>query len=139
MMMSRSSRAPVPAVTSAGGEDGSGEIMLFGVRVKVDPMRKSVSMNNLSEYELPNHNSNNIIAVDHSAAAGGYASADDVVHHQSTASRERKRGLISITSSFIYLFILLVSVFVFACENSFYRENRTENYYPLGPFQLLCF
>ncbi|KAL8118273.1 transcription factor MYB1R1-like [Apium graveolens] len=96
-MMSRSSRAPVAAVASTGVEDGSGEIMLFGVRVKVDPMRKSVSMNNLSEYELPNHNHEltniNITAVDHSAAADGYASADDVVHHQYTASRERKRGV----------------------------------------------
>lgn len=105
MMMSRSSRAPVPAVTSTGAEDASDEIMLFGVRVKVDPMRKSVSMNNLSEYELPNHDLTNTTAVDNSAAAGGYASADDVVHHQSNASRERKRGLISITSSFIYLYI----------------------------------
>lgn len=91
-MMSRSSRAPVVPVASAGGEDGSGEIMLFGVRVKVDPMRKSVSMNNLSEYELPNHELTNSTAVDVSAAAG-YASADDVVHHQSTVGRERKRGV----------------------------------------------
>ncbi|KAK1363353.1 Transcription factor MYB1R1 [Heracleum sosnowskyi] len=91
-MMSRSSRAPVVAVASPGGEDGSGEIMLFGVRVKVDPMRKSVSMNNLSEYALPNELTNST-AVDVSAAAAGYASADDVVHHQSTASRERKRGV----------------------------------------------
>lgn len=85
-MMSRSSQAPV-----AAGEDGSGEIMLFGVRVKVDPMRKSVSMNNLSEYELPNQELNNSAAVE--AAGAGYASADDAVHHQSTASRERKRGV----------------------------------------------
>ncbi|MFS8033349.1 hypothetical protein Hanom_Chr17g01568511 [Helianthus anomalus] len=34
--------------SSDGSGTGTGEIMLFGVRVKVDPMRKSVSMNNLS-------------------------------------------------------------------------------------------
>ena len=98
-MMSRSSQAPV-----AAGEDGSGEIMLFGVRVKVDPMRKSVSMNNLSEYELPNQELNNSAAVE--AAGAGYASADDVVHHQSTASRERKRG--TNFDHFIHLFMLFI-------------------------------
>jgi hypothetical protein len=36
-----------------GDADGSGEIMLFGVRVVVDAMRKSVSLNNLSQYEQP--------------------------------------------------------------------------------------
>nr|GMC74310.1 transcription factor MYB1R1-like [Ipomoea batatas] len=35
-----------------GGAGGSGEIMLFGVRVKVDPMRKSVSLNNLSQSSM---------------------------------------------------------------------------------------
>nr|AVL95369.1 transcription factor MYB12 [Diospyros kaki] len=68
---------------------GGGEIMLFGVRVKVDPMRKTVSMNNLSQYEQPLESSNG----DDVAAAGGYASADDSVHHRSAASLERKRGV----------------------------------------------
>ncbi|GFZ12072.1 homeodomain-like superfamily protein [Actinidia rufa] len=61
------------------------EIILFGVRVKVDPMRKSVSMNDLSQYEQPHESS---IAV-----GGGYASANDAIHRQSCGSRERKRGL----------------------------------------------
>ncbi|KAK9277990.1 hypothetical protein L1049_027547 [Liquidambar formosana] len=67
---------------------GAGEIILFGVRVTVDSMRKSVSMNNLSQYEQPQESSNADVA----AAAAGYASADDVVHH-SSGSRERKRGV----------------------------------------------
>lgn len=77
---------------------GAGEIMLFGVRVKVDPMRKSVSMNNLSQYEEPGsrESSNNnldgsaVVAV---AADTGYASADDAVRNHSNGSRERKRGV----------------------------------------------
>lgn len=85
--------------SSPADEDSSstaGEIMLFGVRVKIDPMRKSVSMNNLSQYELPLDQPS---IADASAAAAavvaadtGYASADDVVRSQSTGSRERKRG-----------------------------------------------
>ncbi|KAI3777573.1 hypothetical protein L1987_47373 [Smallanthus sonchifolius] len=71
--------------------------MLFGVRVKVDPMRKSLSMNDLSQY-VPvqpatrdsSSNSNNL---DGSAADSGYASADDAVRHQSNGGRERKRGV----------------------------------------------
>ena len=79
--------------TANGG--GGGEIMLFGVRVVVDSMRKSVSMNNLSQYEQPhesnnnNKNNNNIKGDDNVTA--GYASADDAVPH-STGNRERKRG-----------------------------------------------
>nr|AXP34754.1 MYBR4 protein [Actinidia deliciosa] len=73
----------------ASGGSG-GEIMLFGVRVKVDPMRKSVSMNNLSQYEQPQQEASNV-AVD--LAAVGYASADEAVHHQSSGNRERKRGV----------------------------------------------
>ncbi|XP_059641314.1 transcription factor MYB1R1 [Cornus florida] len=76
-------------MSSGGDSGGSGEIMLFGVRVKVDPMRKSVSMNNLSQYEQPHESSTNVEV----AAGGGYASADDAVHHQSSGSRERKRGV----------------------------------------------
>lgn len=77
---------------------GAGEIMLFGVRVKVDPMRKSVSMNNLSQYEQPatRESSNNNLDVSAAAAVAadtGYASADDAVRNQSNGSRERKRGV----------------------------------------------
>ncbi|KAG9154709.1 hypothetical protein Leryth_014207 [Lithospermum erythrorhizon] len=73
------------------------EIMLFGVRVKVDPMRKSVSMNNLSEYEQIDIN-NTIKNEDLKAVAedNGYASADDVVPNQSSVGKcikERKRGV----------------------------------------------
>lgn len=82
-----------------------GEIMLFGVRVKVDPMRKSVSMNNLSDYEPVGNNVNpslvgnevpkNAAAEDGGVAGGGgYASADDAAMPQaSNGSRERKRGV----------------------------------------------
>ncbi|WVZ13222.1 hypothetical protein V8G54_017752 [Vigna mungo] len=67
----------------------SGEIMLFGVRVVVDSMRKSVSMNNLSQYEHPhdaNHNKDNkdVLSV-------SYASADDAVPHNTGRHRERER------------------------------------------------
>nr|QWQ79419.1 MYB21 [Zanthoxylum armatum] len=69
--------------------------MLFGVRVVVDSMRKSVSLNNLSQYEQPqgnNNNSNKDDVAAAAAAASGYASADDAVQI-SRASRERKRGV----------------------------------------------
>ncbi|XP_022775454.1 transcription factor MYB1R1-like [Durio zibethinus] len=78
--------------TEKGG--GRGEIMLFGVRVVVDSMRKSVSMNNLSQYEQPpesnNNNKNNNNNNDNVTA--GYASADNAVPH-SIGNRERKRGV----------------------------------------------
>ncbi|CAL0306844.1 unnamed protein product [Lupinus luteus] len=70
----------------------SGEIMLFGVRVVVDSMRKSVSMNNLSQYELPQDPSSNKTSRKDDLAAG-YASADDAVPHNSGKHRERKRGV----------------------------------------------
>ncbi|KAI3454573.1 hypothetical protein Pfo_011236 [Paulownia fortunei] len=101
--MSQCSVAPSAAVSGGGiGSTGGGvgEIMLFGVRVKVDPMRKSVSMNNLSEYEPVNNDSNlnnnknevpKVAAEDGGAA--GYASADDAVPQPSNGSRERKRGV----------------------------------------------
>ncbi|KAI3717781.1 hypothetical protein L1987_69608 [Smallanthus sonchifolius] len=87
------------ACSSAGDDSSSGadEIMLFGVRVKVDPMRKSVSMNNLSQYEQPakressNHNLDASATV--AAADNGYATADDAFRGQSSGSRERKRGI----------------------------------------------
>ncbi|XP_077217142.1 transcription factor MYB1R1-like [Tasmannia lanceolata] len=57
--------------------------MLFGVRVTEGSIRKSVSMNNLSQYEQPKENQADV--------ASGYAS-DDVVH-ASAGNRERKRGV----------------------------------------------
>ncbi|XP_004236161.1 transcription factor MYB1R1 [Solanum lycopersicum] len=89
------------AVSVGGGVGGGGEIMLFGVRVKVDPMRKSVSLNNLSQYEQPNSNDNNNNNSNSGnnndaskvAADEGYASADDAVPHHSGSGRERKRGV----------------------------------------------
>ena len=89
---------------SSAVNGGGGEIMLFGVRVVVDSMRKSVSLNNLSQYEQPqvnssncNNNNNNNNNKDDVPAAG-YASADDAVHNNSSrASRERKRGSIQIS------------------------------------------
>ncbi|KAL6524383.1 hypothetical protein OROHE_016054 [Orobanche hederae] len=90
------SEAPSTAVDVGG----VGEIMLFGVRVKVDPMRKSVSMNNLSEYEpvyidgVSNNNNNEVPkAATEYGGASGYASADDAAPHPSNGSRDRKRGI----------------------------------------------
>ncbi|XP_052183787.1 transcription factor MYB1R1-like [Diospyros lotus] len=77
---------------NAGEEKAAGEIMLFGVRVKVDPMRKSVSLNDLSQYVQPNE-SPNVNDPSAAAAAAGYASADEAVNHQSSGNRERKRGV----------------------------------------------
>ncbi|KAG8388640.1 hypothetical protein BUALT_Bualt02G0146400 [Buddleja alternifolia] len=81
-----------------GGGGGGGEIMLFGVRVKVDPMRKSASLNNLSDYEPVHNNSNPSnnelpVAAAEGGGAAGYASADDAVPLPSNGSRERKRGV----------------------------------------------
>ncbi|KAK7411505.1 hypothetical protein VNO78_02939 [Psophocarpus tetragonolobus] len=67
----------------------SGEIMLFGVRVVVDSMRKSVSMNNLSQYELPRDAAN----AKEDTVAAGYASADDAAPINSAKNRDRKRGI----------------------------------------------
>lgn len=80
--------------------------MLFGVRVVVDSMRKSVSLNNLSQYEQPQevtnvnnkesegNGSNGKEDASASASAAGYASADDSVPHSGSGSRsERKRGV----------------------------------------------
>ncbi|GMH01322.1 hypothetical protein Nepgr_003161 [Nepenthes gracilis] len=73
-----------------GIKSGTGEIMLFGVRVVVDSMRKSVSLNNLSQYEHPLELSN--IEKD---VGSGYVSADNAVHGSSSSAsnRERKRGV----------------------------------------------
>ncbi|CAN6578269.1 unnamed protein product [Malus baccata var. baccata] len=77
---------------------GAGEFMLFGVRVVVDSMRKSVSLNNLSQYEQPqeaaSNNGNNGTAAGKDDAAPGYASENDVVHNSGgNRERERKRGV----------------------------------------------
>ncbi|XP_047965155.1 transcription factor MYB1R1-like [Salvia hispanica] len=77
--MSQSSLSPSSAA----------EIMLFGVRVRVDPMRKSVSMNNLSEYEPVVSEAPKDVA----DAASGYASADDAVPQRAGRNRDRKRGI----------------------------------------------
>ncbi|GER38533.1 MYB transcription factor [Striga asiatica] len=93
--MSQSSEAPSAAVD--GG--GVSEIILFGVRVKVDPMRKSVSMNNLSEYEPTGKDGGGGDAPRAAAEDGGgagYASADDGVPRVSNRNRERKRGKIGV-------------------------------------------
>ncbi|KAA0055196.1 transcription factor MYB1R1 [Cucumis melo var. makuwa] len=94
--------APGDAVMDAAGV--TKEFMLFGVRVVVDPMRKSVSMNNLSQYEHPleasiDDNSRNskttVSAADRKEdSAAGYASADDAVPNSGgNRERERKRGV----------------------------------------------
>ncbi|KAJ7945932.1 Transcription factor MYB1R1 [Quillaja saponaria] len=75
---------------SAVSGSGAGEIMLFGVRVVVDSMRKSVSMSNLSQYEHPQDISNNNNNKE-DVVATGYASADDAVPHNSGGHRERER------------------------------------------------
>ncbi|KAJ9140385.1 hypothetical protein P3X46_031039 [Hevea brasiliensis] len=93
-----------PGGGAAGG--GAGEIMLFGVRVVVDSMRKSVSLNNLSQYEQPpelnksnsskdgsTNNNNNSSSREDVAAAAGYASAEDAAPHSSGSRGERKRGV----------------------------------------------
>lgn len=116
---------------AAAMNGGDGEIMLFGVRVKVDPIRKSVSMNNLSQYEqVPIVNQNGAgnsdsknsdeleKAVDDAAGAGGgggYVSADDAVQHQSTGGRERKRGQIFVIISLLTfpLSFMLISTRMF--------------------------
>ena len=96
-------QAPGDAVMDAAGV--TKEFMLFGVRVVVDPMRKSVSMNNLSQYEHPleasiDDNSSNckttVSAADRKEdSPAGYASADDAVPNSGgNRERERKRGLI---------------------------------------------
>lgn len=85
--MNRSSAADDSAV--------SGEIMLFGVRVVVDSMRKSVSMNNLSQYELPQDANNNNNSNNKDVIAADYASADNAAPPSSgkQRDRERKRGV----------------------------------------------
>ncbi|XP_075497274.1 transcription factor MYB1R1-like [Primulina tabacum] len=107
--MSMLSDSPSAAVSGGGsgsvGCGGSGEIILFGVRVKVDPMRKSVSMNNLSEYEPVNGDLRKPAVVEVGGAAG-YASADDALPQPVHGNRDRKRGRGSILIQ-IYLLCLV--------------------------------
>ncbi|CAI9753904.1 unnamed protein product [Fraxinus pennsylvanica] len=100
MSPANSNQLPPPAATVSSGD--SGEIMLFGVRVKVDPMRKSVSMNNLSDYEPIVSNSNHKInksnensnaTVEDGVATTCYASADDAAPQPTGGRCERKRGV----------------------------------------------
>ncbi|XP_075521239.1 transcription factor MYB1R1-like isoform X1 [Primulina tabacum] len=89
--MSGFSEPPSAATEVAGG---GGEIMLFGVRVEVDPMRRCASMNNLSEL-LPvavNNNDEDFPKAEEGTASG-YASADDATPLPSNRGRERKRGV----------------------------------------------
>ncbi|KAI4365895.1 hypothetical protein MLD38_021836 [Melastoma candidum] len=77
-----------------------GEFMLFGVRVVVaDPMRKCVSLNNLSEYQHPLDIAG-LIPDDGQGdkgemPCGSYASAEEAALRSSTSNgvRERKRGV----------------------------------------------
>ncbi|CAH2036900.1 unnamed protein product [Thlaspi arvense] len=87
---------------TGGGGAGKGEIMLFGVRVVVDPMRKCVSLNNLSDYEKssPEEETPKIGDGDgedknEADLTAGYASANDAVPISSSSggNRERKRGI----------------------------------------------
>ncbi|XVE92530.1 hypothetical protein REPUB_Repub01dG0105300 [Reevesia pubescens] len=78
---SRTCEEIVGGGSSSGGGVENG-IMLFGVRVTEGSFRKSVSMNNLSQFDQPHQDSN---------AEAGYAS-DDVIH-ASRRRRERKRGV----------------------------------------------
>ncbi|CAJ2664440.1 transcription factor MYB 1R1-like protein [Trifolium pratense] len=82
-------------MTSPSTAAVSGEFMLFGVRVVVDSMRKSVSMNNLSQYEQPQDNISIKDDNNKEVLAAGYASADDAVPNNSgkNRDRERKRGI----------------------------------------------
>ncbi|KAL9257558.1 Transcription factor MYB1R1-like protein [Drosera capensis] len=73
-------------------------IMLFGVRVVVDSIRKSVSLNNLSQYQhlinnndnKDNNNSKDSISA---AAASGYGSADESATVPRSNNSHRKRGV----------------------------------------------
>ncbi|KAI9117704.1 hypothetical protein K1719_011870 [Acacia pycnantha] len=84
-------RAAADSALSADGDGSAGEIMLFGVRVVVDSMRKSVSMNNLSQYEHPQDATNNNNGNKEDSLAAGYASADEAAAHNSGRHRERER------------------------------------------------
>ncbi|XP_020235400.1 transcription factor MYB1R1 [Cajanus cajan] len=69
----------------------SAEFMLFGVRVVVYSIMNIVSVNNLSQYDLPRDAS--AAAKDDAVVTAGYASADDAAPTNSGKSRDRKRGI----------------------------------------------
>ncbi|KFK44045.1 hypothetical protein AALP_AA1G208300 [Arabis alpina] len=92
------------AAVSSSSETGDGvsgkkEIMLFGVRVVVDPMRKCVSLNNLSDYEKSSPEDEIpmiVVAGDgEDKNESGYASANEALQISSSSggNRERKRGI----------------------------------------------
>ncbi|CAH8357365.1 unnamed protein product [Eruca vesicaria subsp. sativa] len=93
--------AAVSSSSETGGGVERGEIMLFGVRVVVDPMRKCVSLNNLSDYEKSSPLEEEIPKIgdgedkNESAVAAGYASANETLQIPSSSggNRERKRGI----------------------------------------------
>ncbi|XP_023644829.1 transcription factor MYB1R1 [Capsella rubella] len=102
--------AAVSSSSETGDSGAAGkrdEIMLFGVRVVIDPMRKCVSLNNLSDYEEKSSPDDEIPKTVVPGAgdgddknetvivADGYASANDAVHIScsSAGNRERKRGV----------------------------------------------
>uniref|UniRef100_A0A7N1A9Y1 Uncharacterized protein n=1 Tax=Kalanchoe fedtschenkoi TaxID=63787 RepID=A0A7N1A9Y1_KALFE len=66
--------------------EGSKEFLLFGVRIAVDPMRKTASMNNLSDYQ---HVADLGKGPEKENPADGCAS-DSAGR---VAARERKRGV----------------------------------------------
>ncbi|KAF8112476.1 hypothetical protein N665_0064s0103 [Sinapis alba] len=87
--------AAVSSSSETGGGAEKGEIMLFGVRVVVDPMRKCVSLNNLSDYEKSSPEEEIPKNEADVSAAAGYASANEAVQIPSSSggNRERKRGI----------------------------------------------
>ncbi|KAG2321255.1 hypothetical protein Bca4012_055809 [Brassica carinata] len=91
--------AAVSSSSETGGiPAGKGEIMLFGVRVVVDPMRKCVSLNNLSDYEksfsIPKiGDGEDKTEPDAITTAAGYASANDDAVQIPSSSGGRKRGI----------------------------------------------
>lgn len=95
-----SSSSSSESTVSCGGAGIRREIMLFGVRVVLDPMRKSVSLNNLSEYEQTEEfpkigSGEDGDGQDKNKTSSGYASADDAVPISSSGgNRERKRGIL---------------------------------------------
>ncbi|KAL4294743.1 hypothetical protein AHAS_Ahas18G0258600 [Arachis hypogaea] len=92
-MCSTFAAAADSSISGDGDSPAAGEIMLFGIRVVVDSMRKSVSMNNLSQYVHPQDDSNN--NKDAAFSTTGYASTDDAAPHNfgKNRERERKRGV----------------------------------------------
>lgn len=120
---------PVKMSRACGGDSGgAGEIMLFGVRVVVDAIRKSVSMNNLCQYEQHQEEGSKVSVINKNnngkedVAAAGYASADDAVpNSRANRERERKRGQIQIADNLSLYFpsqffnIQVIDLFVANC------------------------